>query len=126
MTTFGVACVPEVPPERIPDVARAAEAAGLDEMWVWEDCFWASGTSGVVAALAATERITVGVSLLPDPLSAVGYVDAAPGEDNEQVAARARRLAEGGAGTVLLSPHDRATGPYEFIALAAQVLRRID
>jgi alkanesulfonate monooxygenase SsuD/methylene tetrahydromethanopterin reductase-like flavin-dependent oxidoreductase (luciferase family) len=61
MTRFGAACVPQVPPERIPGVARAAEAAGLDEMWLWEDCFWVSGTSGVVAALAATERITVAV-----------------------------------------------------------------
>jgi alkanesulfonate monooxygenase SsuD/methylene tetrahydromethanopterin reductase-like flavin-dependent oxidoreductase (luciferase family) len=68
MTGHGAACVPQVPPERIPEVARAAEAAGLDEMWVWEDCFWVSGTSGVVAALAATERISVGVSLLPVPL----------------------------------------------------------
>jgi alkanesulfonate monooxygenase SsuD/methylene tetrahydromethanopterin reductase-like flavin-dependent oxidoreductase (luciferase family) len=68
MTRYGAACVPQVPPERIPEVARAAEAAGLDEMWVWEDCFWVSGTSGVVAALAATERISVGVSLLPVPL----------------------------------------------------------
>lgn len=258
MTTFGAACVPQVPPELIPAVARAAEAAGLDEMWVWEDCFWASGTSGVVAALAATERITVGVSLLPvplrnvaltameittlhrmfpgrvricvghgaqewmaqvgaraespmtllreylialkallrgetvttegryvnldqvtlnrtatpvpavylgavgrktlllageladgvvldnadkfreavtvvadgatgrtDPPRLVGYVDVGPGEDKEHVAARARSLAEGGADTVLLSPHDQQTVPGEFMAFAAQVFRGI-
>jgi alkanesulfonate monooxygenase SsuD/methylene tetrahydromethanopterin reductase-like flavin-dependent oxidoreductase (luciferase family) len=65
---LGAACVPQVPPERIPDVARAAEAAGLDELWVWEDCFWGSGTTGVCAALAATERLRVGVALLPVPL----------------------------------------------------------
>jgi alkanesulfonate monooxygenase SsuD/methylene tetrahydromethanopterin reductase-like flavin-dependent oxidoreductase (luciferase family) len=68
MTSYGATCVPQIAPERIPAVARAAEAAGLDELWVWEDCFWVSGTSAVVAALSATERIRVGVALLPVPL----------------------------------------------------------
>jgi alkanesulfonate monooxygenase SsuD/methylene tetrahydromethanopterin reductase-like flavin-dependent oxidoreductase (luciferase family) len=256
MTRFGAACVPQVPPERIPEVARAAEAAGLDEMWVWEDCFWVSGTSGLVAALAATERITVGVSLLPvplrnvvltameittlhrmfpgrvtvaighgaqdwmaqagarpespmtllreylvalkallrgetvttsgryvnldavtldwtatpvpevylggvgaktlrlageladgvvlddaskfhaalatvtegaagraDPPRVVGYVHPAPGESAEQVAARVRDLAEGGADTVLLAPRDREREPVAFMDFAAQAFR---
>ncbi len=49
-------------------VARAAEQAGVDELWLWEDCFGQSGTSTAAAVLAATERIRVGIGLMPVPL----------------------------------------------------------
>lgn len=65
---LGVAFIPTVPPERLRSLARAADAAGLDELWVWEDCFSESGIASAAAALAWTERITVGVGLLPAPL----------------------------------------------------------
>jgi 5,10-methylenetetrahydromethanopterin reductase len=65
---LGVAFVPNLPPERLRPLARAADAAGLDELWVWEDCFKESGIASAAAALAWTERITVGVGLLPVPL----------------------------------------------------------
>ncbi|WP_375424612.1 LLM class flavin-dependent oxidoreductase [uncultured Friedmanniella sp.] len=66
--TLGLAYVPTLPPERLRELARAVEASGLDELWVWEDCFKQSGIASAAAALAWTERITVGIGLLPVPL----------------------------------------------------------
>jgi len=68
MASLGMIFPPSFPPERLRDVARAAEAAELDELWVFEDCFKESGLATLVAALAATERIRVGVGILPMPL----------------------------------------------------------
>ncbi|WP_347757185.1 LLM class flavin-dependent oxidoreductase [Agrococcus sp. ProA11] len=66
--TLGLILPPDQAPERFLDVARAAETAGVDELWVWEDCFGQSGTSTAAAVLAATERIRVGLGLMPVPL----------------------------------------------------------
>jgi alkanesulfonate monooxygenase SsuD/methylene tetrahydromethanopterin reductase-like flavin-dependent oxidoreductase (luciferase family) len=68
MTTVGAVFVPQLPPERLRDVARAADQAGLEELWLWEDCFRESGVASAAAALAWTERVRVGVGLLPVPL----------------------------------------------------------
>jgi 5,10-methylenetetrahydromethanopterin reductase len=65
---LGIAYVPTLPPERLLELARDAEAAGLDEVWVWEDCFKQSGVASAAAALAVTSRITIGIGLLPAPL----------------------------------------------------------
>ena len=65
---LAVAFVPTMPPERLRELAQTAEASGLDELWVWEDCFKQSGLASAAAALAWTERITVGIGLLPAPL----------------------------------------------------------
>ncbi|GAB4051043.1 LLM class flavin-dependent oxidoreductase [Catellatospora paridis] len=65
---MGAVFVPQLPPERLRSVAQAADQAGLDELWLWEDCFLESGITAAVAALAWTERLTVGVGLLPVPL----------------------------------------------------------
>jgi alkanesulfonate monooxygenase SsuD/methylene tetrahydromethanopterin reductase-like flavin-dependent oxidoreductase (luciferase family) len=65
---LGLAFVPTLPPERLQEVATAAEAAGLDELWVWEDCFKQSGVASAAAALAWTSSIAVGIGLLPVPL----------------------------------------------------------
>jgi len=66
--SLGVVFRPELPPERLRAVAQAADAAGLDELWLWEDCFKESGIAAAAAALAWTERVQVGVGLLPVPL----------------------------------------------------------
>ena len=42
---------------------RAAEAAGFAEAWLWEDCFKGGGIAQAATALAATERITVGLGI---------------------------------------------------------------
>ncbi|MGW2642560.1 LLM class flavin-dependent oxidoreductase [Streptomyces sp. NPDC001348] len=68
MTVLGAVFRPQLPPERLRSVARIADAAGLEELWLWEDCFLEGGISTAAAALAWTERVRVGVGLLPVPL----------------------------------------------------------
>ena len=67
-TKLGVVFLPQLPPERLRDVAQAADDVGLDELWLWEDCFLESGIASASAALAWTQRLRVGVGLLPVPL----------------------------------------------------------
>jgi alkanesulfonate monooxygenase SsuD/methylene tetrahydromethanopterin reductase-like flavin-dependent oxidoreductase (luciferase family) len=68
---LGCVYLPQFAPERIAATARAADAAGLEELWLWEDCFLAGGVSGATIALANSERLTVGVGVLPIPLRSV-------------------------------------------------------
>lgn len=68
MTTLGVVFRPQFAPERLRAVARVADEVGLDELWLWEDCFFESGLATAAAALGWTERVRVGVGLLPVPL----------------------------------------------------------
>ncbi|MFD6992651.1 LLM class flavin-dependent oxidoreductase [Streptomyces sp. NPDC059943] len=68
MTVLGAVFRPQLPPERLRDIAHTADDAGLDELWLWEDCFLESGIASASAALAWTERLRVGVGLLPVPL----------------------------------------------------------
>jgi len=68
MTTLGAVYLPQFPPERLRTVAKAADEAGLEELWLWEDCFLEGGIASLTAALAWTERLRVGVGLLPVPL----------------------------------------------------------
>jgi alkanesulfonate monooxygenase SsuD/methylene tetrahydromethanopterin reductase-like flavin-dependent oxidoreductase (luciferase family) len=68
MTGLGAVFRPQLPPERLRALARLADDAGLDELWLWEDCFLEGGISTAAAALAWTERLKVGVGLLPVPL----------------------------------------------------------
>lgn len=65
---LGAVCLPQLPPERLGGLVRAAEDAGLDELWLWEDCFWGGGIATAATALARGERLRVGVGLLPAPL----------------------------------------------------------
>jgi alkanesulfonate monooxygenase SsuD/methylene tetrahydromethanopterin reductase-like flavin-dependent oxidoreductase (luciferase family) len=68
MTTLGAVFRPQVAPERLRDVARVADETGLEQLWLWEDCFFESGIASAAAALAWTSRVRVGVGLLPVPL----------------------------------------------------------
>jgi alkanesulfonate monooxygenase SsuD/methylene tetrahydromethanopterin reductase-like flavin-dependent oxidoreductase (luciferase family) len=52
-------------PEHLPAFAVAAERRGFDELWVAEDCFAAGGLTLAAVALGLTERLGVGVGLLP-------------------------------------------------------------
>ncbi|MHB9859382.1 LLM class flavin-dependent oxidoreductase [Streptomyces sp. YIM S03343] len=68
MTGLGAVFRPQLPPERLRAMARLAEETGLEELWLWEDCFREGGLTAAAAALAWTERTRVGVGLLPVPL----------------------------------------------------------
>jgi alkanesulfonate monooxygenase SsuD/methylene tetrahydromethanopterin reductase-like flavin-dependent oxidoreductase (luciferase family) len=68
MTSLGMIFQPSFAPERLRGAARRAEEAGIDELWVFEDCFKESGIATMVAALAATDRLRIGVGILPMPL----------------------------------------------------------
>lgn len=64
----GVVFRPQQPPEELRAVVEHAEAAGISELWLWEDCFLEGGLTTAAAALAWSERLVVGVGLLPVPL----------------------------------------------------------
>ncbi len=49
-------------------MAQAADESGVDELWLWEDCFDEGGVASASAALAWTERLHVGIGILPAPL----------------------------------------------------------
>jgi alkanesulfonate monooxygenase SsuD/methylene tetrahydromethanopterin reductase-like flavin-dependent oxidoreductase (luciferase family) len=66
--TLAAIFTPDLAPERLGAVASAADAAGLAQLWIWEDCFKESGIATATAILAATRQVTVGIGLLPVPL----------------------------------------------------------
>ncbi|WP_024288282.1 LLM class flavin-dependent oxidoreductase [Cellulomonas sp. KRMCY2] len=68
MTTVGAVFLPQFAPELLRPVAQAADAAGLAELWLWEDCFAESGVASAAAVLAWTSRLRVGLGVLPVPL----------------------------------------------------------
>ncbi len=65
MTSIGAVFPARASAEDLPSFAVRAEALGYDELWVVEDCFLSGGLTLATAALATTERIRVGVGLLP-------------------------------------------------------------
>ena len=68
MTVLGAIALPQLPPERLRGLVEDADAAGLEELWLWEDCFLTGGVATASAALAWSRRLRVGVGLLPVPL----------------------------------------------------------
>ena len=68
MRRIGAIFPPSFPPERFRDVVEAADAGGVPELWLWEDCFQESAFASAAAALAWTERLRVGVGVAPMPL----------------------------------------------------------
>ena len=59
--TTGVVFRPQLPPEDLRTVVTHAEAAGVAELWLWEDCFLEGGLTTAAAALAWSDRLVVGV-----------------------------------------------------------------
>jgi len=54
-------------PEKLAGFAAIAEKGGLDDLWLWEDCFLEGGLTAATAALAWTTSIRVGLGLMPAP-----------------------------------------------------------
>ena len=53
------------PPSFVTEVARRLDEGGADQLWIIEDCFYTAGVSLAATALATTERLTVGIGILP-------------------------------------------------------------
>lgn len=62
---IGVMFRREQHPATLIDYARRVEAMGFDQLWVVEDCFYMGGIAQAAVALAATERIRVGIGINP-------------------------------------------------------------
>lgn len=62
---IGVRINREQPASRVTALARRAEQEGLDEVWIVEDCFYAGAIATASTVLAVTEKITVGIGVLP-------------------------------------------------------------
>jgi 5,10-methylenetetrahydromethanopterin reductase len=62
---LGVMAPPNLPIRTFVDYVMEAERHGLDEVWFAEDCFLKGGISQAAVALASTNRIVVGVGILP-------------------------------------------------------------
>jgi 5,10-methylenetetrahydromethanopterin reductase len=73
MTTYGVMFRREWPADLLIDYARQVEAHDLDEMWVVEDLTFHGGFTQATAALAATDRINVGIGIAPAVVRNVAY-----------------------------------------------------
>jgi 5,10-methylenetetrahydromethanopterin reductase len=62
---IGVRFEPDWAPEGLPDFAAWVEKVGYDELWFSEDLPWAGGMVMAAIALTSTERLRVGLGLLP-------------------------------------------------------------
>ncbi len=62
---FGVMYRRHYAPETLKPFVQRAESAGLDEVWVVEDCFFGGGIALAASALAFSERIAVGLGIMP-------------------------------------------------------------
>ena len=49
----------------VTEMAGRLDAGGADQLWVIEDCFYTAGVSLAAAALTVTERLQVGLGILP-------------------------------------------------------------
>lgn len=67
----GVVWRPDVDPRALAAFASEVEQGGIDELWLWEDCFRQGGIAQAAVALAETESLVVGVGVLPAPLRSV-------------------------------------------------------
>jgi 5,10-methylenetetrahydromethanopterin reductase len=63
--SFGLIFHPRFSPARLADYARRAEAAGFNELWLWDDCFLPGAFTSAAIALSATNQLKVGIGLLP-------------------------------------------------------------
>lgn len=55
-------------PEELAGFAAGLEEAGADDLWVVEDLGWGGSVGAAGIALAATERLRIGIGIAPAPL----------------------------------------------------------
>jgi 5,10-methylenetetrahydromethanopterin reductase len=65
MPDVGVMLPREVAPTDVQEFARMVDGLGYDQLWAVEDCFWTTGVANAALALAATERVHVGIGIMP-------------------------------------------------------------
>jgi alkanesulfonate monooxygenase SsuD/methylene tetrahydromethanopterin reductase-like flavin-dependent oxidoreductase (luciferase family) len=63
----GIVFRPQLPPERLREFVTSAETAGLDDVWLWEDCFLEGGLTSASAALSWSGSVRLGLGLMPAP-----------------------------------------------------------
>jgi 5,10-methylenetetrahydromethanopterin reductase len=64
MIPVGLVLGSALAPESLPRLSRLAEELGYGELWFAEDYFFTGGISSTAAALAATERIPIGLGVV--------------------------------------------------------------
>lgn len=69
----GVIVPPSLPAERLVPFVRRVEELGFDGLWVVEDCFLHGGVAQAATALAVTQRLDVGLGVLPVGARNVAY-----------------------------------------------------
>lgn len=62
---IGLSLPPQLAPDHVAASARWAESCGFDDVWLAEDCFFGGAIATASAALAGTERIRVGIGIMP-------------------------------------------------------------
>ncbi|HEU4997892.1 MAG TPA: LLM class flavin-dependent oxidoreductase [Lapillicoccus sp.] len=63
--TVGMCFAREFPGAAVTEFARRLDAGGVDELWLIEDCFYTTAPPLAAAALATTQRLAVGLGILP-------------------------------------------------------------
>lgn len=53
------------PAAAVGDYARHLESSGIEQLWIIEDCFFTAGIGLAATALAVTDRLGVGIGILP-------------------------------------------------------------
>ncbi|NRH32553.1 LLM class flavin-dependent oxidoreductase [Rhodococcus sp. MS13] len=59
---------PEQSPEDLIQLGKYADEVGIDEVWLWEDCFFGGGIATAATVLAETTRLGVAIGVLPTPM----------------------------------------------------------
>jgi alkanesulfonate monooxygenase SsuD/methylene tetrahydromethanopterin reductase-like flavin-dependent oxidoreductase (luciferase family) len=65
VAALGVCFAREFPAGLVTQAARTLEHGGVDDLWVIEDCFYTTGVTLAAAALSVTDRLAVGLGILP-------------------------------------------------------------
>lgn len=64
-STIGMSFHRHFDPAAVTDFARRLEDGGADEIWLIEDCFYTTAPPLAAAALAVTDRLAIGLGILP-------------------------------------------------------------